>query len=54
MWFIKSIGCAPGYLLANAALDSFISYNMAIMTSLLLEEVDGCVMLVLLLTVSLS
>ena len=41
-------------LLANAPLDSLLSYSMAIMASLLLEEVDGCMMLALLLTVSLS
>ena len=41
-------------LLANTALDGFISYNMAIKISLLLNEVDGCMTLVLLLMASLS
>ena len=40
--------------LAKVALDFFILHNMAMVASLLLEKVDGCVMLVKVLTVSLS
>ena len=39
--------------LASAALDSLISCNMAIIASLLLEEIDGSMRLVKLLSVSL-